>query len=292
MNHMDQIKIGTCIPGGNLLKWLPGFLNYGFETYSINFHMQFGDADITELAPYAMDIISQSPAEFSSLGLYCNPLQNKEHFDNLVLCIKTAKDFGCSMVSTFAGALKGEPVVAAIPKFKEVFGELVKIASDNGVTLNIENCPMGGTMEKATCNIGFNPAAWEMMFDAVPEGWGLEWEPTHQMTQLIDPMAQLKKWVPYITHIHGKDATVDYDAIKQYGILSDKPLVLHRTPGFGDCNWTDIISILRQNGYDNSIDIEGYHDPIYKADWEFTAQLHALEYLKKCRGGDFVANPW
>jgi sugar phosphate isomerase/epimerase len=289
---MNQIKIGTCIPGGNLLKWLPGFLNYGFETYSINFHMQFGDTDIAELAPRAMELISQSPAEFSTLGLYCNPLQYKEHFDNLVLCIKTAKDFGCSMVSTFAGALEGEPVEAAIPKFKEVFGELVKIASDNGITLSIENCPMRGTMQKATCNIGFNPVAWEWMFDAVPEGWGLEWEPTHQMTQLIDPMAQLKKWLPYITHIHGKDATIDYDAIKRYGILSDKPLVLHRTPGFGDCNWTDIISILRQGGYDNSIDIEGYHDPIYKDEWEFTGQLHALEYLKKCRGGDFIANPW
>jgi sugar phosphate isomerase/epimerase len=239
-----------------------------------------------------MDIISRGDAEFSTIGLYCNPLQIREHFDNLVLCIKTAKDFGCSMVSTFAGALEGEPVEAALPKFKEVFGELVKIAGDHGVTINIENCPMGGTMERATCNIGFNPVAWEMMFDAVPEGWGLEWEPTHQMTQLIDPMAQLKKWVSRITHIHGKVATMDYDTIKECGIYSGKPFVYHRTPGFGDCNWTDIISILRYNGYESSIDIEGYHDPIYTGDWEFTGQLHALEYLKKCRGGEFVPNPW
>jgi len=290
---MNQIKIGTCIPGKKLLEYLPEFIKYDFETYSINFHMEFGGVDIQEVAPKAMEIIKGGDASFSSLGLYCNPLQYEEHFDNLVLCIKTAKDFGCNMVSTFAGALEGQSVETAIPKFKEVFGKLTKIAADNGVTINIENCPMGGSMEKATCNIGFNPKAWEMMFDAVSnDNWGLEWEPTHQMVQLIDPIAQLKKWMPYINHIHGKDATIDHDAIKRYGILSEKTFVYQRTPGFGDCNWTDIISILRMNGYENSIDIEGYHDHIYKGDWEFTGQLHALKYLKQCRGGEYIKNPW
>lgn len=290
---MKQIKIGTCIPGKKLLKWLSEFINYDFETYSINFHMSFGDVDIKKLAPKAMEILKESDAKFSAIGFYCNPLQNKEHYNGLVKCIETAKDYGCNMVSTFAGAIEGESVNSAIPQFKKVFGELAKIAADNDVTINIENCPMDGTMDKATCNIGFNPIAWEMMFDALPnDNWGLEWEPAHQMSQLIDPMAQLKKWAPYITHIHGKDANIDYDSIKENGIKSDKKFVHDRTPGFGDCNWTDIISILRMNGYENSIDIEGYHDSLYREDWEFTGQLHALKYLKQCRGGDFIKNPW
>ena len=32
--------------------------------------------------------------------------------------------------------------------------------------------------------------------------------------------------------------------------------------GFGDTNWRDIISILRSNGYEDDICIEGYHDPV------------------------------
>ena len=290
---MKQIKIGTCIPGGKLLDWLPEFIKYDFETYSINFHMRFGGIDIVEMAPKAMEIIKESNTSFSALGLYCNPIQNKEDFDNLVLCIKTAGDYGCSMVSTFAGALEGESVKAAIPKFKETFGELTKIAADYGVTINIENCPMGGTMNKAGHNIAFSPEAWEMMFDAVPFGnWGLEWEPTHQMTQLIDPIAQLRKWAPYITHIHGKDANIDRHVIEECGIYGSRKFVHHRFPGFGECNWTDIFTILRLSGYENPIDIEGYHDVIFKDDWEFTGQLHALKYLKQCRGGDFTPNPW
>ena len=35
-----------------------------------------------------------------------------------------------------------------------------------------------------------------------------------------------------------------------------------------------------------------YHDPIYKKEWEMTAQKHALQYLKWCCGGDFTPNPW
>lgn len=290
---MKQIEIGTCIPGTKLLEWLPEFIKYDFETYSINFHMSFNGVELKDIAPKAMDILSENDASFSTIGLYCNPLENKDHFDGLVKCIKSAKLFGCNMVSTFAGALEGQSVFKAIPKFKEVFGELTKIAADNDVTINIENCPMGGTIDKATCNIAFNPLVWEEMFDVVPKGnWGLEWEPTHQMVQLIDPISQLKKWVPYITHMHGKDATIDYDSIKEVGILNAKEFVYHRTPGFGDSNWTDIISILRLNGFEGCIDIEGYHDSIYNEDWEFTGQLHGLEYLKKCRGGDFTPNPW
>jgi transcriptional regulator of arginine metabolism len=61
-------------------------------------------------------------------------------------------------------------------KFKEVFGELARHAEDAGVKLAIENCPMGGRWGNNTCNIGFNPKAWDMMFNEVPSpALGLEW---------------------------------------------------------------------------------------------------------------------
>ena len=54
---------------------------------------------------------------------------------------------------------------------------------------------MDGTWEHATCNIGFTPKAWEVMFEEVKnDNFGLEWEPTHQMVQLIDPVTELRKW--------------------------------------------------------------------------------------------------
>ncbi|MFX8512193.1 hypothetical protein ABTM04_19950, partial [Acinetobacter baumannii] len=65
-------------------------------------------------------------------------------------------------------------------------------------------------------------------------------------------------------------------------------IVWHRTPGFGDTNWTDLITILRMANWKGSIDIEGWHDPVYKDDLEMTGQVHALRYLQNCRGGAYV----
>ena len=134
---------------------------------------------------------------------------------------------------------------------------------------------------------------WEVMFEEVKnDNFGLEWEPTHQMVQLIDPVTELRKWCKKIVHIHGKDATIDWDAVRHSGISGAVPFVWHRMPGFGDTNWRDIISILRSNGYEDDICIEGYHDPVYSGELEMTGQLHALNYLKWCRGGDFTPTPW
>ena len=286
---MKQIKIGTIAQGSKYKQQLSEYVKYGFETFQLNWHMELGDANLEKMANDCKEILGDSGKTITTLGLYCNPLQNESHFENLKYVIDSAHLFGATTVGTFAGALEGESVEAAIPRFKEVFSELAKRAADKGLKLVIENCPMHGTWKKATCNIGFCPSAWDLMFDAVPDkNFGLEWEPTHQMVQLIDPMPQLKKYKDKILHIHGKDATVDRDAISRNGILGAEEFVYHRMPGFGDNNWRDIFFWLYKNGYEGDICIEGFHDPVYRKEWEMTGQLHALNYLKFCRGGDFV----
>ena len=62
--------------------------------------------------------------------------------------------------------------------------------------------------------------------------------------------------------------------------------------GFGDTNWRDVFSILHKGGYEGDICVEGYHDPVYSREWEMTGQLHALNYLKWCRGDVYTPNPW
>ena len=148
---------------------------------------------------------------------------------------------------------------------------------------------MLGTWETGDWNIAHNPDAWELMFNETPdENIGLEWEPCHQLVYLIDPLPQIRKWGKKFFHVHGKDATVRWEVIREHGVFGKVPFVFMRTPGFGDSNWTDIISELRLVGYTGSIDIEGWHDPVYRDKLEMTGQVHALNHLKQCRGGDFV----
>jgi sugar phosphate isomerase/epimerase len=111
------------------------------------------------------------------------------------------------------------------------------------------------------------------------------------MVYLIDPIPQIRKWAHKFFHVHGKDATIRWDVIREHGVFGKHPFVFMRTPGFGDTNWTDVISELRLAGWSGSIDIEGWHDPVYRDALEMTGQVHGLNYLKNCRGGDFVTDP-
>ena len=291
---MKQIRIGTCIPGPFAEQWLPHLVKAGFETASINNHMDMYGIKMEEQAPKLLKLLEGTGVEITTFGYYCNALQNEDHKKTLEYAIDNAHLYGATTVSTFAGALEGQSVDASMKKFGEVFRELAKRAEDKGVRIAIENCPMGGTWDRLTCNLAMNPRAWEMMFQEVDSpAMGLEWEPAHQMIQLIDPIPQLRKWVHKVYHMHGKDATVDMAAVREYGVMCNSDWYApERTVGFGDTNWRDVFSILHKGGYEGDICVEGYHDPVYSREWEMTGQLHALNYLKWCRGDVYTPNPW
>lgn len=292
---MKQIHIGTVVPGQKALNYIPHMVDKGYERFELGFHMEYYGVDIKDLAPRLLDMIAPTGQKISALGLYCNPLQYEEHKENLKYAIDNVHLFGTDLVCTFAGALEGQSVDASMPVFKTVFTELAQYAADRGVRIAFENCPMGGSWRNETCNIAHNPNAWDMMFSEVPyDNIGLEWEPAHAIKQLIDPIAELKKYVGKVFSVHGKDTTVDWDAIRHQGfdLYSGKTFCPDRMPGFGDTNWRDVFYVLHRGGYEGDVNIEGYHDNVYNGDWELTAQMHGLNYLKWCRGGDFIPTPW
>lgn len=290
LDHQD-IRIGTLAPMDKGAAYLKQIIPHGFESFELTLWQYVGDVDLEKTAKECLDACADK-AIISSVGIYGNPLQDEKCAANWETVIKAARSFGAKVVCGFAGALEDRPVDESIPKFKEVFGKLAKIADGEGVKIAFENCDMSGSWDRPRWNIAHAPRAWEMMFDSVPgETLGLEWEPCHQMVSFIDPLPQLRQWVDRIYHVHGKDATVNWDLVKSQGTRSGVDLVWHRTPGFGDSNWTDIITLLRKGGFTGAIDIEGWHDPIYREDLEMTGQVRGLEYLKACRGGAFVPNP-
>lgn len=293
---MDKLRIGTLVGGKDAVRVIPQLIPYGFESFSITFWQTTGGIDLEDMAKKVGDVLAGHDVIISCLSLFGNPLMREgESSDALASwerLIDSAHLFGTDLVTGFTGRIVDRPIDESIPRFKEVFGELARRAADKGVRLAFENCNMGGDWQRGDWNIAHNPLAWEMMFDALPlDNLGLEWEPCHQMVQLIDPIPQLRKWANKIFHVHGKDATIAWDIIRECGIGGPEPFVWHRTPGFGDSNWTDIISILRYSKYEGTIDIEGYHDPVYCGELEMTGQVRGLQYLKQCRGGEYVANP-
>lgn len=289
-NHND-IRIGTLAGLGQGAAYLRQILPHGFESFELTAWAHLGDVNLSEIAKECLDVCGDQ-AIISSVGIYGNPLQDDETIRGWEALIKGANEFGCNVVCGFAGAQEDRSVDKNMDRYKEVWGPLAKLAEDEGVRIAWENCDMGGTWDAPRWNIAHSPRAWEMMFNAVDSpALGLEWEPCHQMVSLVDPIANLREWTGKIYHLHGKDATIQWDVIKKNGLRSGLPTVHHRTPGFGDTNWTDVISILRMAGFQGAIDIEGWHDPVYQGDLEMTGQVHGMNYLKTCRGGAYVVNP-
>ncbi|MBN2376701.1 MAG: sugar phosphate isomerase/epimerase [Sedimentisphaerales bacterium] len=288
MNN-EKIKIGTLAPGNdNTHEYIRKILPLGFESFSITFGQTLADCDLKKMARQCREVLSGSDAVISSIGIYGNPLvdndQALQNYWGWESLIDAAQLFGCDLVTGFTGRVTDKPIAKSYDKFCKIFTPLVKRAEKRSVRLAFENCDMGGDWWRGDWNIAHNPTAWEMIFNALnADHVGLEWEPCHQLVSLIDPIPQLRKWVKKIFHVHGKDANVHWDVIREFGIHGPKKFACHRTAGFGDSDWTQIIAELKSGGFVGSIDIEGWHDPVYKDSLEMAGQTHALQYLKNCR---------
>lgn len=295
MAHLLDIRIGTLARIKDAAAYIQKIASHGFESYQLTGGFGIGLVDFSAEASALRDVLADR-AIISSIGYFGNPLMSAEDASHFAAYIDAAPLFGCDLVVGFAGAIDGKPVMDSMPDFKRVWGDLAKRAKDKGIKIAFENCDMDGSWQNAgKWNVAHSPTFWEAMWNELPhDNVGLCWEPCHQMVSLIDPIPQLRKLAARgkIFTVHGKDATIAWDVLRESGLRGGKPFVWHRTPGFGDTNWTDVISILRQHGYTGTIDIEGWHDPVYRGELEMTGQVHALNYLKNCRGGSqHVANP-
>ena len=297
MNPQLSIRIGTMIPGNSPdpAAYLQKILPHGFESIEPSF-WKVMDKDLPTLARQLKETIGDRDITIGTLGMFGNVLEDDDD-GRMALrgweqLIDHAHLFGATTIAGFTGRVRGKRIEDSLPAFKRVFGELTRRAADKGVKLAFENCAMDGNWKSGDWNIAHTPDAWELMFNEVlADNLGLEWEPAHQMLYLIEPIPQIRKWAKKIFHIHGKDATIRWEVIREHGIFGRVPFAFMRTPGFGDTNWTDVISELRVAGFTGSIDIEGWHDPVYRGELEMTGQVHALDYLKRCRGGAYVPNP-
>jgi len=232
----------------------------------------------------AKDTLAERGIEVSAIGHYQNNLapnqkQRKDavaHLERLLdLC--TMMDVG--VMCTFAGRVPDLSIEDNIPHFKEVFAPLAKKAEDKGLKIGFENCPMFHHHPFRGINIAYTPRAWDFMFDAVPSpALGLEYDPSHLICLLIDPVEIIRAYGSKIVHVHAKDAEVDYSFVRMHGIL-EPGAVRHRTPGMGDVNWAKVVSALVEFGYKGNLDIEGRHDPIFGGALEEAGLIIGYKHL-------------
>lgn len=290
MSTAPVIRLGTVLAnrGHDAARIISELIPLGFESFELAFKNTLDGTDLPRLADEVMAALQGTSATISCLGIYGNTLADDSHGEEIRRIwremIALAPRFQTSLVCGFAGRVTGLPIPASLPRFREIFSALTDAAGASGLQLALENCLQGGTWQTGDRNIAHNPAAWELLFNAVPApNLGLEWEPAHQLCQLIDPVPQLETWAPRIFHVHGKDAQIRHDLLQRHGICGPERFAWHRLPGLGQSHWAQIISTLLAAGYRGSIDIEGGHDPVYRDAWDLPGQRLALAHLQRCR---------
>jgi len=230
------------------------------------------------------DALESRAISISSLSAHGNPLHPnrkiaQQHHDDWRSTVLLAEKLGINIINVFSGC-PGDCETSKYPNWvvscwPDEFLDLVNwqweeklipywrkessFASDHGVNkLGFEMHP------------GFLVYNNETLFklrDAVGSIIGANLDPSHFIWQGIDTIAAIRSLGEQnaLFHFHAKDTYVDRLNVAQNGVLDWKPYIdrknrawYFRTVGFGNPKeyWQEIVSALKNNGYDYVLSIE------------------------------------
>jgi sugar phosphate isomerase/epimerase len=241
-----------CWPEGGPNRRYGGVRHIGVEDFSQ------GRAD------HVREMCARHGVAISALGYYSNPLaadvdEAGHAHAHLRKVIDAARLLGLDIVNTFVGANTSLPLDDNLERFAAVWPDLVRYAEDKGIKIGIENCPM---LFARTWPFGINlartPAIWRRMFEIIPSpNFGLNYDPSHLVMQLIDPIRPIHEFGRRIFHTHAKDMRVDRHRLDDVGSLvlpMDRSTA--KIPGLGEVNWGQWIGALTDVSYIGSVCIE------------------------------------
>jgi sugar phosphate isomerase/epimerase len=231
--------------------------------YAGTSHVDVEDMSETR-ASEIVDDMSQRGLEISGLGYYPNPLHpDQDHrrtvIDHLKRVIAAASKMKVPVVNTFMGADSSKTQDENWREATAVWPEIVSWASDHGVRVAIENCPMIFSQDEwpSGHNLAYNPRIWRRMFEEFGETIGLNFDPSHLIWLMIDIESAILEFGSRFYHFQAKDVMIDYEGLYQNGTLSSGiGWQVPRLPGLGDVDWARVFSALYRSGYDGPIIIE------------------------------------
>jgi sugar phosphate isomerase/epimerase len=228
------------------------------------------------------DLFTENNMEISAMAYYDNNLhpdrkKRNSYIKHLYKVIDTAALLDVKLVGTFVGGRPDKKVSQIIKEIGLVFKPILKYASDKGVKIMIENCPMDNWIKFGLPgNYAYSPELWEALFNELPnKNFGLNLDPSHLYWLGIDYIQAVKDFAPKIFHAHAKDTEILSEGVYRYGILGKQVDAnpwksgwwRYRMPGLGEIDWQKFISTLQENGYDYVLSIE-HEDPVWEGSEE------------------------
>jgi sugar phosphate isomerase/epimerase len=210
-------------------------------------------------------LVAKHGVAISALGYYPNPLtpdlaERKVYIDHIRAVIDAAHLLGLANVNTFIGRDQSKSIDANWPAFEEVWPPLIRYASERGIKVGIENCPMLFTDDEwpGGKNLAISPAVWRRMFASIPDAnFGLNYDPSHMIWQHMDEVQPIFDFAERLHHVHAKDVRIERSGLAAHGVMG-VPLQYHtpKLPGLGEVRWGTFFAALTQVGYRGPVCVE------------------------------------
>ncbi len=274
---LEQIVSWAATEGFKMLEiacWPDEPVGKGFGEY----HQEFGGPhhiNVEKLdnakAVQIKKLLEDNNIGISALAYYPNNLEpniemREKNHNHLKKVIDAASILGVEYVGTFIGGDKYKSIEENLEEFSKVFPAIVGYAEEKNVKIIIENCPMHDFW-KTGYNLAFSPIIWEKMFKIIPSKYfGINYDPSHLIFEMIDYLEPIKEFAERIFHIHAKDVEVYEDILKKHGIFGEYGVTgcwwRYRMPGLGEIKWRKFIDLLYEIKFDGTISIE-HGDPLW-----------------------------
>ncbi len=202
------------------------------------------------------------------------------------LAAQVASELEVPVVNGFVGSHVWDKWYIFPPQNEKQYEEAWTIFADrwNGILDTFKEYGVKFGFEVHPTEIAYNIETAEQAvktLDERPE-FGFNFDPSHFVWQLIDPVLFIKRFGSRIFHCHAKDAELQEDEVHRSGVIptggwlrSDRGFRF-RVPGWGQVNWRRIISALVSIGYDYVLSFE-HEDPVMSPE---DGAEKAIEYLR------------
>ncbi len=178
---------------------------------------------------------------------------------------RAAKNLGIKVVNGFTGSSIWHMLYSFPPVSDEMIEDGFKFFADtfNPILDEFEKCGVKFALEVHPTEIAFDIHTARRALDAIgnrPE-FGFNFDPSHLLWQMVDPVKFIEAFPDRIYHCHIKDAALQLDGVN--GILAShlnfgipKRGWDFRSPGHGQVNFEEIIRALNRIGYTGPLSIE------------------------------------
>ncbi len=209
------------------------------------------------LKRYGMNV---SAMQASQDHIAPDPEKRKQDNDYFVKLIELAGKLGIPYIGTSSGKNTAKPFEQQVDDIVRVYTERYFPACQaNKVRILWEPYPGGA-------NIAINPAGFEALFKGFGNSpyVGLQYDPSHLVWQMMDPIQTARDFVDKIYDVHLKDTEVRWDVLRKVGInpLNKAQWWVYRLPGLGSINWAEFFTVLQRAGYQGAMSLE-HEDPLY-----------------------------